>query len=951
MTHRQAKSLPRLLSKQVNFRTLCVALCLVGLRSESKASGLAQETPTLSNRLILTSAVPGLPETAPPVAEVIIKTEIREEDLLLMSVDLDGLTVTDALPAYGSADDPLLPLGTLARLLDLDITVSTSEQTVIGRIGQAQRAVTIDLTKPVARLNGQELYLKAIDFAATNADLYFRASVLERILRIKIRVDIEALQLKISSDEKLPVQARLERLAQLSALRPEDQSVSAALHVDSPYKLWSPPAFDVSLQAGVNALPPRSPRGYDIRIGSDLLYAGFQGFLSSDQNGKPVSARATLERHNIKGGLLGPINATSFAVGDIFTPALVMGPRGSGGRGFVFSNAPLLQTSVFSRIDLRGDLPIGYDVQLFINDILRSGQRTPVQGRYEFLNVPLQRGLNVIRTVLNGPTGQRTEQTRIVNVGGGQLKPGTFTYSVGAAQQDTPLIAVQRQIEGLGLSPGQGHIRASANVAYGLSENVTLVGGTAFYSPTNNAGRALFTGGARASLFGAAVQLDAAGDDKGGTGLGLGLSAQRFGISVLFRHSEYRGSFIDESIATGTDTRQLARHSQINLDFNAKLSKSFLMPISFGASRDIFVNGSSNLMATLRTSTTIRNFLLGSGVDFQSSATPASLPGALSGASTRASTHSLMSGNFSVSTFYDLKWQLRANIDYILLPRPNLGNISLTADRELNRTMSLRLGLGRSFVGEQNTVQIGFIKRTRYGDLALTGNYTYPSKAFQIGATFSFGIAFDPLRHRYVLTRAGPGTGGSVAFQAFTDTDGDGAYGPNDRPVANVSLEGGQRPGFTDKEGRAFVSGFGSAPTGQIQVGLDDIDDPYVHSPPRTVIFTPRAGLVVKVPFPLTASSEIMAHVVLRQADQLVGISAVRVRLVPERGSALEASTEFDGSVGFEQVGAGTYNFELDPEQAKRLHMRLKAPVKLIVPATGGTLPDLTAEVEFDRPS
>jgi len=50
--------------------------------------------------------------------------EIREEDLLLLSTDLDGLTITDALPAYGEPNDPLLPLGELARLLDLNLTVS-----------------------------------------------------------------------------------------------------------------------------------------------------------------------------------------------------------------------------------------------------------------------------------------------------------------------------------------------------------------------------------------------------------------------------------------------------------------------------------------------------------------------------------------------------------------------------------------------------------------------------------------------------------------------------------------------------------------------------------------------------------------------------------------------------------------------------------------------------------
>jgi hypothetical protein len=62
--------------------------------------------------------------------------EIREEDLLLLSTDLDGLTITDALPAYGEPADPLLPLGELVRLLDLNVTVSPAEGKVLGRIGR-----------------------------------------------------------------------------------------------------------------------------------------------------------------------------------------------------------------------------------------------------------------------------------------------------------------------------------------------------------------------------------------------------------------------------------------------------------------------------------------------------------------------------------------------------------------------------------------------------------------------------------------------------------------------------------------------------------------------------------------------------------------------------------------------------------------------------------------------
>ena len=43
--------------------------------------------------------------------------EVDPADLLLFSVQLDSLTLSDGLAAYGDVEDPLLPVGELARRL------------------------------------------------------------------------------------------------------------------------------------------------------------------------------------------------------------------------------------------------------------------------------------------------------------------------------------------------------------------------------------------------------------------------------------------------------------------------------------------------------------------------------------------------------------------------------------------------------------------------------------------------------------------------------------------------------------------------------------------------------------------------------------------------------------------------------------------------------------------
>jgi hypothetical protein len=134
-----------------------------------------------------------------------------------------------------------------------------------------------------------------------------------------------------------------------------------------------------------------------------------------------------------------------------------------------------------------------------------------------------------------------------------------------------------------------------------------------------------------------------------------------------------------------------------------------------------------------------------------------------------------------------------------------------------------------------------------------------------------------------------------------------------------------------------------------VLVGLDGIDNPSVHAPPRTVTFHPRPGSLTVVEYPLRPTGEVMVRILLRRADdKLVGLSAAQIRLVDAKGHVAEAGTEFDGSASFQDLPVGVYRLELDPTQAKRLRMRLNAPTTVTIKGDGSFTPDIEAEVSFE---
>lgn len=757
--------------------------------------------------------------------------------------------------------------------------------------------------------------------------------MLAKLLPLKFDIDARALQMRLTATEPLPIQSRLQRLARLR--QAPTSAATQALRVEAPYKLFTPPSFDVALGLGAQSMEPRAITRYDIRMGGDLLDAGLQAYVGSDDSGRLTTTRVLLEKRSLEGDLLGPLHAHDVSLGDVYTPALAIGPRSLGGRGFQFSTTPLDQTSVFNRIDLRGELPIGYDVELYVNDVLQGTQSQAVNGQYEFLNVPLTQGVNIIRIVTYGPRGQRDEQTRIINAGGGLLHPGQATFDFGVVDQNQPLFRTTEQ-DPFNLDRVTGKPRVVANASYGVSQYLTATLGGAVYTDQLGIQRNLMTGGLRTSIQGFATELDVAGDNKGGEGASLDIAGKVFGANAILRHSEYRGGLLDENNAEADITRPLDRRTELDVDDNFRFGGR-VIPISVQALRDSYADGGSAWIGSVRGSASLGAILYSTGLQYDATT------------SATGATADVLKGFLSLSTFRNYKWQIRTTLDYDVSPDLRVSGLEILADRPITDRWSLRLGATERLDSPKDLeLVVGSTTKTKFGDLAITGQYDTYQNAWRFGAQMNFGIGYNP-KSGYQLTRSGPGSGGSVAFHAFVDLNGNGVWDPGEPGVAGITLEGGELKARTGADGRAYISGFGAAPTARLLVGLNESENPGLKAPPTVIEFTPRPGGVAEIEYPLRPTGEVMVNIKLRRPGQPpVGLSATRVRLVDEKGKAVDGVTEFDGSVNFNDLPAGTYHLELDKDQAARLRMRLLAPVTIVIKPDGSITPDALAEVEFE---
>jgi hypothetical protein len=866
------------------------------------------------------------PSAANPVVDQ--PALLTADDLLIFEVDADGGTLSDGFSAYSSRAGLFIPLGELSRLLDLSITIDPASRRAEGWILSPSRTLSVDLAKGEARVGQRVVPLTRETAVFVNDDIYLRSDVVEQILPLKLSASTNALTLTIKPKEPFPFEQRVERQQRRQDLSTRAEAPAAALTVDTPYSVFTMPAVSLDLAIGGGNHDPKATAEFDLRAAGDLLGAGAQVYAASDQSGQLAELRMLLERKDPNGRDAGPFGATLSDLGDTFSPALPVGARAVAGRGFAITSEPLEQPLVFNQIDLHGELPLGWEVELYVNEVLRGSTSQAVDGRYAFLDVPLAYGLNVIRFVFYGPRGERREEVKRLNVGGAQNAKGKFTYSLGAVQEDRSVIPVgQGDLPPTTTQPGGGELRLSGRVSYGLTDATTVSAGFARYTPAPHDPRFLGMAAVTTSFSGFSVQGYAAHDDQGGSAVALGLAGQLLGASVVVRESEYAGGFLDELQPLEAGAIVLRRDTSLFLDAAVRLGGDAL-PVSLRLDRAELENGKAILQATGQASHPIGPYLLSSTLTYS---------GWSGGGASTASNQ--LTGQMNLSGLSGGAWRLRGGLEYHLLPGIGLDTVYLTADRALAERVALRLAVSQQFGrAPETTFEVAPTWRFNRADISLVGSYTTGANDLRVGIEISMGFLFDPIRKSYRPAEPGVAQGGSVALQAYVDRNGDDQRDSGDTPVAGLAIQGGRRPVNTDSNGEALITGLGSGASAQLQVDPSSVDDPYLAMPPNVIRIVPRPGRVAVVPYALHPTGEVELHVEFQRADDLPrGLSALLIELVAPNGEvAAQGRTEYDGSLLLEGIRPGDYEVRIEPSQAARLNLRLKSPVHLTVAPAGG---------------
>lgn len=857
------------------------------------------------------------------------------EDLLWMEVRSGDVQLTESLNVYASRAGVFVPLGEFARILDLAVGVFPAQRRAEGWVLTPDRQLVVDLAARRATLAGRVVDFGADQAAIYDDDLYVRLDLLEQLLPMRLKADTAAQVMELTAAEALPFQQREARARRQAGVGASAGEVPPT-PVPTPYRLLSPPAFDVNIGGMLSRDGVDQAGRYDVRAAGDLLWLGFEGYVGSDDDGEVSDARVTLSRKDPEGRALGPLGGTRAALGDVFTPSMPMGAGGYGGRGVFYTSAPLEALDLATPLNLRGELALGEEVELYVNEVLQSAQTSPVQGRYEFLDVSLAFGLNAIRLVFYGSQGQTREVVRRINFGSGQIEAGALRFRFGAVEQGLTVFDVGEPVPGQ--ATGEG--RVVAILEYGLSSALTLSAGAARFTPEGATARTVGVLGLRGSLGPVAAQIDTAFDDGGGYGATVGLAARPFGVSVLGRHSEYAGGFIDETRQlTMLNQAALRRATDLRLDGQIDGPGAMIIPAAFNVRRLQRTDGATLTNAELRASAPVGRYFASSSILFEDES---------GGAIDRRR----WSGATDVATLVSARLQLRGGVSYRFSPDAGLETAYATADWQISDTNALRLGVIRTLGPQSETsLQASNLWRAKRFDLALNASYETRAGEWRVGLQMGFGFGYDPFDGRYRITRPGAAAGGAVGINAWIDENNDGVRQAAEPGVPGLVADTPTGAVSTDADGQALTVGLGDAATVRVRLNAEAVEDPFLAAGPAVLTFTPRPGRTTVIDYPMQRSAEVeLSAQLLRSDGSTRPLAAVSVELVSEDGqTVLAGRSDHAGVLFFEDVRPGTYAVRLDAGQARALNMRMVEPTVIVAPAAGGFIRAGRVKVAIDQ--
>ncbi len=814
----------------------------------------------------------------------------NEDDALLFDVRVGQWRVGDGVRGYQTDSGVCVDLADIIIAFDLPVRLDKKSRRATGWLFEENRTFTLDREASIVQIVNKDYAVTAADIRDVPEGWCVDSATLARWLNVEIKTDLSNALLIIKADRKLPFELAEERKARAGKFKPITQfDLKSLPQAKDPYKFFRTPSIDVVASTGISRdkrAGNRFDARYEIYASGEFAGASFDARLSSNDRGMPESLRLRGYKTDPDGGLLGPLDATHFALGDVSTNSTPLGIQSTAGRGGFVTNRPLNRQANFDRTTFRGELPDGWDAELFRNDQLIGYVQSRGDGRYEFLDVALLYGQNRFEVILYGPQGQIRRDVKMIPVGLDSIPPRETYYwaAVQDAGRDLINLGGTETSEYLGLRGG-----------FGLERGIdarTSVAGSWFTSMLRGRRQNYLEASVRRAIGPTLVELAAAGDLSGGYAVRGQILAQ-VGETLMSGETAWlMGGFQSERY-----DRDLRRRNSLSIDHSFKIGRQHL-PIRAEIRHSQRNNGGSRLEVEGRLSFNIKQITASAELEWTADHSRFGIdPPSRLDASLR------LSGRIG-------GLRLRGEAQFGLTGASGFRESKITGEWRAGERSDWRVEAGYSAGDKRGRLALGHTRR--FSKFALTGQIEAASDG-SVAANVALAFSLGPNPHNGGIRVASDklASSGQAFAIVYQDENADGIRQASEQVQKAVELTAGltARGEPTDERGRTVIDGL--QPYEPILIGIDasSLPDPFVQPATSGVVVIPRPGVPVMIELPLVSAGEISGNLQREGGKTLNGVD---IELLDTSGRVVKTTrSEYDGFFLFEFVPYGSYKLRV----------------------------------------
>ncbi len=855
--------------------------------------------------------------------------QANDDDTLLLDVQNRAFRLGDGVRGYQTPSGVCVDFADVIQALDLPVRLDKKSRRATGWIFAESETFTLDLEANTVQTMNNRRDLADNAVRQTPEGWCVSVTALSDWLGIGLRPDLSNAALHIETERKLPFLLAIERqqrAARVGARNNRQFDLATLPRADDPYRAFRPPSVDAQVTFNFRDLPNQQAQTsarYALYATGELGAASVEARLASDESFKPDSLRVRAYRVDPAGELLGPLKATQIAFGDVVGGTGALAAQSSAGRGAFITNRQYASPDRFGTTSLRGELPVGWDAELYRDGQLIAFAPSREDGRYAFLDVPLLLGPNRFEVVLYGPQGQIRRETTDMPVGQESIPAGKTQYWASITDQGRDLIhfGARSSTGPPGVDRGW---RWGAGIEHGIDKRTSA--GLAHHSLIfanrrrnyleatlrRSVGAALFELTAAEMLAtgprGPPVPSVAPSGRRGGTALRGQMLALLGGLNIQAETLWVRGGYESDLVRPN-----LRQEHALRAFYGVKLGEGATLPIEASLRHGRERDGTKVTEILTRLGIVSRRLALNAELRLRDRDVPDAVASGGIAPSRREAEVALL-GNTRFG-----KLRLRGEAVFGVEPVSRFRMVNLTAEMPLSERSDLRAVLQHEARG-RTSLALGYVRQ--FDRFSLNGSVEAASDgAVAAGLALAFSFGPDPVNGGLRFSNEKRAATGAAMVSVFRDDNADGLRQPGEPALPEVEVVAGYSAEAepTNAEGKTLLLGLRPFQPVMVAIDAQTLPDAFLQPAQQGIVITPRPGIASRVELAVTASGEVEGSLLSSGGEPQEGVD---LELVDAAGAVrAKARSDFDGFFLFEKVPYGRYSLRIERLAAQILRV------------------------------